>query len=476
MRGEHTQMKRYSIVICGGGSTYTPDMLELLCFVQKDFPLKRVMIYDIDETRQKPIGEYGKILFREYYPEVTFDYTTDKSVAFTDIDFAFVQIRAGGIAMRSYDEKIPYRYNCIGQETCGAGGLSYGIRSVTQMIELIKDIRSYSPDSWIINYSNPAAIVAEATKRIFPNDRKLINICDMPTQIMDSYLPLVGKKRRDVDPVYYGLNHFGWFTHFIDKETGRDVLPEILNICKSEPQRVRNSLHAMYHSDKHWGGTFQEHLDFVLDYPYSLPSTYLLYYLYPDKCLKHYNEAYTRYDEVLSGRGENVKKYCEGIIKLGKMRGTQYDIGIHIDQNAVDVSQATSSTIAYNDVHATYLIELAISIIHNKNDICLVMVKNDGIIPNVDSEMMLEVGCRIGKEGIEPLHIGEIPAFEKGLMENQYACEKLLVDAIFEHDDQKLLQSFTINRLICDTDRAKHMIEDFKRVNKDFWPTFERSE
>ena len=72
MRGEHTQMKRYSIVICGGGSTYTPDMLELLCFVQKDFPLKRVMIYDIDETRQKPIGEYGKILFREYYPEVTF--------------------------------------------------------------------------------------------------------------------------------------------------------------------------------------------------------------------------------------------------------------------------------------------------------------------------------------------------------------------------------------------------------------------
>ena len=131
---------------------------------------------------------------------------------------------------------------------------------------------------------------------------------------------------------------------------------------------------------------------------------------------------------------------------------------------------------SYNDVHATYLIELAISIIHNKNDICLVMVKNDGIIPNVDSEMMLEVGCRIGKEGIEPLHIGEIPAFEKGLMENQYACEKLLVDAIFEHDDQKLLQSFTINRLISDTDRAKHMIEDFKRVNKDFWPTFERSE
>lgn len=446
----------------------------MLC--TKGFSFKTSNDLRYREIRQKPIGEYGKILFREYYPEVTFDYTTDKAVAFTDIDFAFVQIRAGGIAMRSYDEKIPYRYNCI-----GTGNL-WCRRTFLRYPFCYTDDRADKGYTFVFtrqldyHYSNPAAIVAEATKRIFPNDRKLINICDMPTQIMDSYLPLVGKKRRDVDPVYYGLNHFGWFTHFIDKETGRDVLPEILNICKSEPQRVRNSLHAMYHSDKHWGGTFQEHLDFVLDYPYSLPSTYLLYYLYPDKCLKHYNEAYTRYDEVLSGRGENVKKYCEGIIKLGKMRGTQYDIGIHIDQNAVDVSQATSSTIAYNDVHATYLIELAISIIHNKNDICLVMVKNDGIIPNVDSEMMLEVGCRIGKEGIEPLHIGEIPAFEKGLMENQYACEKLLVDAIFEHDDQKLLQSFTINRLISDTDRAKHMIEDFKRVNKDFWPTFERSE
>lgn len=467
-------MKRYSIVICGGGSTYTPDMLELLCFVQKDFPLEKVMIYDIDHDRQKVIGEYGKILFKEYYPEVTFDYTTDKETAFTGMDFAFVQIRAGGIDMRNYDEKIPYRYDCIGQETCGAGGLSYGIRSVTQMIELIKDIRTIAPESWIINYSNPTAIVAEACKRVYPDDKKLINICDMPTQIMDTYLPLVNKTRSDVEPTYFGLNHFGWFTHFYDKKTGVDVLPEILDICKNDPQRVRDELHEMYKNDHHWGGTFQEHVDFILDYPYALPSTYLLYYLYPEKCKQHYNGSFTRYDEVLKGRGENVKSYCNGIVKLGKMRGTQYDISQHIDANATQVSQATSSTIAYNDVHATYLIELAISIINNNNDICLVMVKNDGIIPNVDNGMMLEAACRVGKEGIQPISIGEIPTFEKGLMENQYACEKLLVDAIFEHDDQKLLQAFTLNRLINDTDKAKAIIADYMEVNKDYWPSFER--
>lgn len=465
-------MKRYSVVICGGGSTYTPDMLELLCFSQKEFPLKKVVIYDIDEERQRPIGEYGKILFRDYYEGVEFRYTTDKQEAFEGMDFAFVQIRAGGTDMRDRDEKIPYHYHCIGQETCGPGGLAYGIRSVLQMMELIRDIRRWAPDAWIINYSNPAAIVAEATKRVFADDKKLINICDMPTQIMDTYLPLVGKKRSDVEPRYFGLNHYGWFTGLIDKETGEDHLPEILRVCKENPKMVSESLHKMYERDSHWGNTFQEHLQMVQDYPYSLPSTYCLYYLYPDACYAHYNKDFTRYDEVLAGRGNNVKKYCNAIIKLGKMRGTEYDLSAHIDANAANISEATSSTIAYNDVHATYLLELAISIINNRNDICLVMVKNDGIVPNLDPEMMLEAACRIGKQGIEPLHIGAVPTFEKGLLENQYACEKLLVDAVFEQDYQKLLQAFTVNRIVCDTNRAKGIIKEFIEANGTYWPEF----
>ena len=467
-------MKKYSLVICGGGSTYTPDLMELLCYAQKEFPLKKIVLYDVDAERQEPIGKYGEVLFREYYENVEFYYTTDKKSAFQDMDFAFVQIRAGGLGARNMDEKIPYRYGCIGQETCGAGGLAYGIRSVPQMIQLISDIREYAPDAWIINYSNPAAIVAEATKRVFPDDKKLINICDMPTQIMDSYLPLVGKKRWQVEPRYFGLNHYGWFTGLIDKETGENLLPEILRICTETPDKVRRMLADMYGRDPHWGGTCQEHLDMILDYPYSLPSTYCLYYLYPDKCLAHYNEHFTRYDEVMRGRGSNVNSYCSSIAKLGKMKGTEYDIGAHINAAAGNIAEASSSTIAYNDVHAAYLIELATSIINNRNDICLVMVQNNGLAPNLDPGMMLEAACRIGRQGVEPIQIGKVPSFEKGLLENQYACEKLLVDAIFEHSYQKLLQAFAVNRIICDTDRAKKILEDMIKENGSLWVEFER--
>lgn len=214
-------MRKYSVVICGGGSTYTPDMLELLCIIRKSFPLRKVVLYDCVEERQRIVGEFGKVLFSEYYEDVEFGYTTSKEEAFRDIDFAFVQIRAGGMELRNQDEKIPYRHGCIGQETCGAGGLAYGLRSVPQMVELIRDIRTYSKDSWIINYSNPAAIVAEATKRVFPEDKKIINICDMPTSVLDRYLPLIGKKRCEIQPIYIGLNHFGWFTKLLDKKTGK---------------------------------------------------------------------------------------------------------------------------------------------------------------------------------------------------------------------------------------------------------------
>ena len=123
-------MRKYSVVICGGGSTYTPDMLELLCIIRKSFPLRKVVLYDCVEERQRIVGEFGKVLFSEYYEDVEFGYTTSKEEAFRDIDFAFVQIRAGGMELRNQDEKIPYRHGCIGQETCGAGGLAYGLRSV----------------------------------------------------------------------------------------------------------------------------------------------------------------------------------------------------------------------------------------------------------------------------------------------------------------------------------------------------------
>ena len=469
------KQKKYSVVICGGGSTYTPDMMELLCMLQKSFPLKKVVLYDIDENRQKIVGDYGHIMFQEYYEGLEYYYTTDKESAFKDMDFAFVQIRAGGMNQRNNDEKIPYRYNTIGQETCGPGGLAYGIRSVIQMVELIKDIRAYAKDAWIINYSNPAAIVAEATKRVFPNDKKIINICDMPTSVLDAYLPLIGLKRSDIQPVYFGLNHLGWFTRLIDRKSGYDHMPDLLKYIQDHYEELHQQFQDKITGENdHWGITFLNHLEMMRDFPYSLPNTYNLYYLYPNKSFSHYSLERTRYDEVIEGRETTVFNYCKKVTELGKMKGTEYDLSYRINPNSHATTDDIESKTVYadNDVHAAYLVELVLSIINNAQDFGLVMVKNNGICTNLDNEMMLEVSCLIGINEIMPLQVGEVPTFEKGLLENQYACEKLLVDAVFEHDDLKLLQAFTENRIVRDVEVAKQLIAEFKKVNKDYWPQF----
>ena len=115
---------KFSVCIVGGGSRYTPDLLKELVAVKKEFPLYRVSLYDNDKERQDKVGEYGKLLFEKYYPECEFLYTLDAKEAFEDIDFAFMQIRAGGLKMREQDEKIALKHGCIGQETCGPGGFA----------------------------------------------------------------------------------------------------------------------------------------------------------------------------------------------------------------------------------------------------------------------------------------------------------------------------------------------------------------
>ena len=184
-------MKKFNVTLVGGGSTWTPGLLQTLCKLKERFPLNKLVLFDINEDRQAVIGEFAKVLFSEEYPELDFKYTTKVEEAYNDVDFVFMQMRTGGYEMREKDEKIPLSMGLIGPVTCGAGGFAYGLRSTRDMIKTVNDIRRYSKDAWILNYTNPAAIVAEALRREFPNDKKILNICDQPVHLLRSYVRLL---------------------------------------------------------------------------------------------------------------------------------------------------------------------------------------------------------------------------------------------------------------------------------------------
>lgn len=445
-------MKKYNVVIVGGGSHRNPDLMAMLADNKDRFPIRRICLYDTESERQEIMGKYGEILMREYYPELEeFAYTTDPDVAFKDVDFALMQIRAGRLPMREKDEMISLSHGCVGQETCGAGGFAYGLRSVPDIIELVKMIRKHSPEAWILNYSNPAAIVAEATKRVFPDDHRILNICDMPIAIMDQYANILKCSRKDFEPRYFGLNHFGWFTHIYDKKTGEDLEPKIKELILSGEDLFKLSGVDEHTMEPSWIETYKFMANILRDYPEYLPNTYLKYYLYPKHVVETSNPNYTRANEVMDGKEKRCYEMMEEVIKLGKLKGTEYEIK------------------PGRGVHASYIVDLACAIINNTNEIFLIITKNKGVIPNVDENMMVEVACRVGANGVEPLALDPIPTFYKGMMENQYAYEKLTVDGLFERDKTKLLQALALNRTVTDTDTAKAILDDLIEANKDYW-------
>ncbi len=438
-------MKKQNLVVVGGGSTYTIGMIMSLVAEKDQFPLKSITFYDTNAERQEKIAKASEIILREKYPELeSFNYTTNKKEALTDADFVFVQIRTGGLAMREQDEQIPLRYGAVGQETCGPGGMAYGLRSIGDMIDLVNDIRHYSPEAWILNYTNPAAIVAEALRREFPEDKKLLNICDMPAAIMVSYAGILGKDVFDLVPEYFGLNHFGWFTRILDKD-GKDHTDTIKRAITEDGFIPEDAEIA---NDPSWIKTFKQVEQMVTDFPEYLPNTYLQYYLYPSQMVDKEEPDNTRARQVINGREKRVHTLADQIIADDTTENVELEV----------------------DIHGRYMIRVAASMAYNNGDIFIVMVENNGTIANLPDDVMVEVPSVITNRGPKPFAVGHISTFYKGLIEGQLAYEKLVVDAYYENSYEKALQALTLNRTVIDAPRARKILDEMIEANKDYWP------
>lgn len=263
-------MKKFSIVVAGGGSTFTPGIVLMLLDNLERFPIRQIKFYDNNEERQKQIADACEILLKEKASDIKFVATTDPETAFTDVDFVMAHIRVGLYAMREQDEKIPLKYGVVGQETCGPGGIAYGMRSIGGVLEILDYMEKYSPDAWMLNYSNPAAIVAEATRKLRPTS-KIINICDMPVAIEELMARAIGlNSRKDMVVRYYGLNHFGWWTDIRDKN-GNDLMPQIKAHVADNGYSIPPSGESAQHVDNSWMHTFAKAKEVYAIDPETLP-------------------------------------------------------------------------------------------------------------------------------------------------------------------------------------------------------------
>jgi 6-phospho-beta-glucosidase/maltose-6'-phosphate glucosidase len=440
-------MQKFILTIAGGGSTYTPGIVKSLFSKKEQFPLEELRLYDIDGDRQDKVAIIVKQVVKEFAPEVKFVTTTDPETAFTGADFIFAQMRVGKYSMRELDEKIPLSYGVVGQETCGPGGLAYGLRTIFPMAELIDLVEKYAkPTHWIVNYSNPAAVVAEAMKKLRPNAR-IINICDMPVATIRNMAAVIGADRNKLVVDYFGLNHFGWFTKVtVD---GVDRTDEIRQHAIKYGLLVEDMTKVdAQHSDPSWIKNWKN-IQYMMEmFPEYIPNPYMQYYLLGDSIVEHSNPLHTRANEVMEGREKKIFDAVEEFNKTGE----------------VDLSSF------YTGVHGQFIVEVAISLAYNQRGRFLVMVENNGAIKNIPHEAMVEIPAYITNDGPEAVRMGEIPTFHKALIEQQYAVEKLIVEAAIEGSYEKALMALTLSKTVPSAFVAKKILDDLMNANKGYWP------
>lgn len=228
----------------------------------------------------------------------------------------------------------------------------------------------------------------------------------------------------------------------LNQEIAKTVLEEVGFIVDTADDDASN------YTDSSWFDTAKKVKDIIAIDPTMCPNSYFQYYLFGDDMVAHTDPNYTRADQVVDTREKRVFGECARIEKVGTAKDTTLQIGIH----------------------AEFIVDLATALAFNTHERMLLIVPNNGAISNFENDAMVEIPCIVGKDGYEPLTVGEIPHFQKGLMEQQVNCEKLVVDAYEQHSYLKMLQALTLNKCVPSANVAKKILDDFIEVNKAYWP------
>lgn len=437
-------MKKHTIAIVGGASSYTPGIVRSIMNAHSRMPIGKLVLQDIDAEKLEIMGKYLKIYFRDENFPAEVVWTTSNEEAFTGADYIFAQIRTGGLEMREQDEKVSLAHGLVGQETCGPGGFAFAMRGIHPIIQIMKDAVKYAPNAWIINYSNPLPILAEAIRREVPEAKSLF-ICDMPIVQQMAMAATLGYEEKELTFEYFGLNHFGWFTS-IKNKSGEELLPKLREILlKGEDMKMVD----FGHLDDSWIKTFKNIATSTQAFPDYIPLTYIQYYYFPEMMVQKSDPNYTRANMVMDGRRKHIFEECEAVVAADSIKGYEH---------------------SKDDAHGDFIVDQAVAIANDTNERFMVNIVNNGVFSNLDDDMVIETFGTIGKNGAKVQKTIEIPTFYRALMYSQNTYEKLTVEAALEGSYNKALQALTLNATVPSVDKAKEILDALIEANKGYFP------
>lgn len=427
------------IVTIGGGSSYTPELIEGYIKRHIELPVSEIWLVDVEEGREKLeiTGALARRMVTKADCDIKIVTTLDRRAALKNANFVTTQLRVGGQAARIRDERIPLKYGCIGQETTGAGGFAKALRTIPVILEVCKDMAELCPDAWLINFTNPAGIVTEAA--LTHSNIKTLGLCNVSIDMKNSFAK---KYDCDVDNVYcdfVGLNHLLWmrkiFVH------GEDKTSELIAEASERDEIMKNIPNIKM------GAEFFNSIGM-------LPISYLKYYYLANEMLAEC----IRLSENEGVRGEIVKDLEADLFELYK------DVNLNIKPEQLSKRGGAH----YSDAAC----DLVNSIYNDKRDLHVVCIKNNGAYPDLPNDAVVERNCIVGVDGAVPLSAGHLPPQIRGLIQVVKAYEQLTVEAGVFGDRNAAIQALTTHPLIPSSTVAMELLDDLIKSNLEFLPQF----
>lgn len=435
-------MKKLKVVTVGGGSGYTPELIDGFIRRHDELPVSEYWLVDIEAGEEKlaVVGALAQRMVKKAGIDMTVHLTTNLQEALAGADFVTTQIRVGQLAARIQDEKIPLRYGVLGQETTGPGGFMKAQRTIPVLLDLCQNMETLCPDAWLINFTNPAGIVTEAIAKYSPI--KSLGICSGANSMMRDIAGAYGVEREDVYARIIGLNHL----IFADRiaVTGQDFTADFI--------------------EKLAQGVGSNTLKNIPDL--GLPAEFI-------RSLKLYPLSYLKYFYM----NREMVEYEINELQHGGTRGEQSLViekslfELYRDPNLCEKPAALSARggALYSDTACSIIS----SIYNNKREIHVVNVPNQGATPDLPDDAVIETNAMIDSLGAHPLAYGRLPTPVRGLIQSVKAFEELTVEAAITGNRQTALLALSAHPLVPSVDIAEKILADYLTANRDYLPQYQ---
>lgn len=434
-------MQKLKVVTIGGGSSYTPELIDGFIKRYAELPVTDYYLLDIEEGKEKLeiVGKLAQRMVQQAGVPMNIHLTLDREEALKDADFVTTQLRVGFLEARITDERIPLKYGVLGQETTGPGGFMKAQRTIPVLLDICRDMEKWCPNAWLINFTNPAGIVTEAITR--HSNIKTIGICSGANSMMMDIAKAYGVEKSAVDTRIIGLNHL----IFADRIAihGEDKTDDFIN--KLAEGSANNSLKNI--PDISFTARFAQAL-------HMYPISYLKYFFLNREMVETAQQ-----DAATKGtRGEQTREIEKRLFELYQDE--------HLNHKPKELEKRGGAW--YSDTACSI-----ISAIYNdKKEIHVVNTVNNGTTPDLPDHVTLETNAVIDKHGARPVAYGRLPVKIRGLIQSVKAYEELTVEAAVTGDYDTALLALSINPLVPSATIAEQILDEYLDVNQRYLPQY----